>query len=116
MKFTVPVVLTVSGYTTVETETLSDAKAIAKMLNETGVDLGEIEDPSFESECMIDEVAAVLPQMQGIMAEDVNEQLSHCELDLCGRASNGQLIYRSNIFEWTDGTFRNCPDPTYNDE
>jgi hypothetical protein len=60
MKYTVPVVLTVTGYVIIDALSLSDAKASAKILNEDGVHLAEIEDPSFESECMLDEICPVM--------------------------------------------------------
>jgi len=36
---------------------------------------------------------------------DVNERLSHCEIDLCKKDGTGQLIYYTRIFQWSDGTY-----------
>jgi hypothetical protein len=36
---------------------------------------------------------------------DVQEELSHCEIDSCTVAEDGQLIYRSKIYQWHDGTY-----------
>jgi len=44
---------------------------------------------------------------------DINELLSHCEYESCDKDENGQLIYKSRIYEWKDGTFHREPDPAY---
>ena len=56
MTFSVPVVLTISGWVKVEADSLSAAKSKAQKLNEDGVVFGDIEDSSASSECMLDEI------------------------------------------------------------
>lgn len=44
-------------------------------------------------------------ESQKIDIEDVQEILSHCEVDDCRVAPNGQLIYYSSIYKWKDGSY-----------
>ncbi len=45
-----------------------------------------------------------------IEISDVQERLSHCEIDICKVAEDGQLVYYSGIYVWQDGTYHNNPE------
>lgn len=55
--FVVPVVITTTGTITIRADDLAKAKEMARKLNDTvGVDIGALDDPDTESECMLDEI------------------------------------------------------------
>jgi hypothetical protein len=44
--------------------------------------------------------------MKEIEFEDVQEKLSHCEVDSCQASiQTGKLVYHTGIYKWRDGTF-----------
>jgi|HubBroStandDraft_6_1064221.scaffolds.fasta_scaffold22206_11 hypothetical protein len=56
-KFTVPVIITTTGWIEIEAGSLEEAKLEATRLNEEeGVSLDQLEDYSAESECLVDEI------------------------------------------------------------
>lgn len=57
--FSVPVILTVSGWVKIEANSLAEALEKGRKLNDEGVDTDSIEDPSYSSECELEEIAEV---------------------------------------------------------
>lgn len=56
--FTIPVVITTTGWIRIQADSRAEARAQAEKLNENGIPLGDIHDSSSESECMLDEIEA----------------------------------------------------------
>lgn len=54
--FTVPVVITIAGWVSVEAKCLVEARLKAGRLNHEGVDQDSIQDPTYSSECMVEEI------------------------------------------------------------
>lgn len=59
MKFSVPVVYTISGWLEINADSLEDARKKAAQINEDGVDFCSIEDSDAVSECLIDEIEVI---------------------------------------------------------
>jgi hypothetical protein len=60
--FTVPVVLTTTGWITINANSLEEAKLIADKLDQDGVKLDQVEDPEFYSELELDELLEVVEE------------------------------------------------------
>lgn len=60
MKFSAPVVYTISGWIEIEAADLAEAKKIAKEINETdGVEFSSIKDQTTDSEILVNEIQAI---------------------------------------------------------
>lgn len=55
-EYTVPVVLTISGWVSIKAKDAEEASLKAKALNELGVDADEINDPTTSCEVMVEEI------------------------------------------------------------
>lgn len=59
-KFSVPATYTISGWVTVEAESMDEAMEVAHKMNQAGVEMYHIEDTSTSSELMVDEIEEVV--------------------------------------------------------
>lgn len=57
--FTFPVVLTITGWVSVEANSLEEARIKGAKMNGEGVDEASIQDPNYSSECSVEEIEEV---------------------------------------------------------
>jgi hypothetical protein len=57
MKYTVPVICTIVGWTEIEASSIKEAKKKAQAMNDgDGVPMGDIKDSDTVTECLLDEI------------------------------------------------------------